>query len=93
MQTLKRYGVSLKSKEAHMDTKPLLKLAMSKYFGDPKGFVSMVVSKVPSPVEVFIHPRHTVPYYIIPYRTTPYRAVPYNTEPYHTIPSRTISCP
>jgi hypothetical protein len=33
------------------DPRPLLKLALSRFFGKPSGFVEMVVAHVPSPVE------------------------------------------
>jgi U5 small nuclear ribonucleoprotein component len=48
---LKQLGVKLKSKELHLDPKPLLKLILSRFFGLPKGFVSMIVTHVPSPIE------------------------------------------
>lgn len=48
--TLKRLGVVLKHREAHMDTKPLLKIVLSRYFGYPSGFMDMIVKHIPSPV-------------------------------------------
>jgi U5 small nuclear ribonucleoprotein component len=48
---LKRLGISLTSKELHLDPKPLLKLILSKFFGYPHGFVDMVVKHVPSPAD------------------------------------------
>ena len=49
--TLKRLGVPLKHREVHMDPKPLLRVVMSRFFGYPRGFVSMVVQHIPSPRE------------------------------------------
>ena len=49
--TLKRLGIRLTSKEVHMDSKPLLKLVLSKFFGNPRGFVNMICTHVPSPID------------------------------------------
>mmetsp|Transcript_20474 Transcript_20474/g.20587 ORF Transcript_20474/g.20587 Transcript_20474/m.20587 type:complete len:983 (-) Transcript_20474:782-3730(-) len=49
--TLKKIGVSLKHRESFMDVKPLLKIVLSRFFGRPVGFVEMVVSHIPSPLE------------------------------------------
>lgn len=46
---LRKLGIHLKSKEIHLDPKPLLRLILSKYFGYPKGFVEMIAKHVPSP--------------------------------------------
>lgn len=48
---MKKLGVILKNKEIHMDPKPLLKLCLSRYFGNPKGFVSSIIQSVPSPYD------------------------------------------
>ena len=41
----------MKNKEMHLDPRPLLKLILSRFFGRPKGFVSMLVKHIPSPVD------------------------------------------
>lgn len=50
-RTLRKLGVHLKTKEIHMDPKPLLRLALSKFFANPGGFVGMVVKHFPSPID------------------------------------------
>ena len=47
----KQLGIRMKSSEMHLDPRPLLKLALSRFFGKPAGFVDMVVRCVPSPVD------------------------------------------
>jgi len=47
----KQLGIRMKSAEMHLDPRPLLKLALSRFFGKPAGFVEMVVQHVPSPIE------------------------------------------
>mmetsp|Transcript_13614 Transcript_13614/g.30033 ORF Transcript_13614/g.30033 Transcript_13614/m.30033 type:complete len:970 (+) Transcript_13614:155-3064(+) len=47
----RQLGIKLKGKEMHLDPRPLLKLALSRFFGKPAGFVEMVQLHVPSPVE------------------------------------------
>ena len=47
----KKLKVSLKNKELHMDPKPLLRVVMSRFFSNPRGFVDMIVKHVPSPLE------------------------------------------
>ncbi len=37
--TLRKLNIRMKSKELHLDPKPLLKLALSRFFGPPTGFV------------------------------------------------------
>eukprot|EP00899_Mesostigma_viride_P009923 jgi/Mesvir1/18932/Mv25784-RA.3 len=49
--TLEELGVYLKPSDYHKDVKPLLKLACSAVFGKATGFVDMIVSHVPSPVD------------------------------------------
>lgn len=49
--SMKRLGIILKHREAHMDAKPLLRTVLSRFFGYPRGFVDMVVQHVPSPIE------------------------------------------
>ena len=44
-------GVQVKNEELLMDPKPLLKLCLSKFFGNSAGFVSMCVDQFPSPAE------------------------------------------
>lgn len=47
----KQLGIKLKNKELHLDPRPLLKLSLSRFFGQPSGFVDMVVQYIPSPVQ------------------------------------------
>ena len=47
----KQLKLKLTQSEVHSDPRPLLKLALSRFFGKPRGFVDMVVKHVPSPVE------------------------------------------
>ncbi len=47
----KRLGVPLKNKEIHMDPKPLLRIVMSCFFSNPRGFTEMIVNNVPSPLD------------------------------------------
>jgi 116 kDa U5 small nuclear ribonucleoprotein component len=49
--TLKSLGVHMKGREINLDPKPLLKLALSRFFGYPRGFVEMVVNTIPSPID------------------------------------------
>lgn len=49
-RTLEEVGVQLKKAEYNLDARPLLKLALSKFFGPPTGLVSMIVEHIPSPV-------------------------------------------
>mmetsp|Transcript_18041 Transcript_18041/g.34206 ORF Transcript_18041/g.34206 Transcript_18041/m.34206 type:complete len:985 (-) Transcript_18041:241-3195(-) len=48
---LQDVGVQVKNEELLMDPKPLLKLCLTKFFGNAAGFVSMCVDQFPSPVE------------------------------------------
>ncbi len=47
---LKQLGVKLTRKELEMNPRPLLKLCLGRFFGLPRGFVSMVERVVPSPL-------------------------------------------
>lgn len=49
--SMKKLGIMLKMKEASMDPKPLLKLVCSKFFGYPRGFVTMIADHIPSPLD------------------------------------------
>eukprot|EP01038_Epipyxis_sp_PR26KG_P009217 gene9217-12428_t len=51
MVIFKQLGIRLKNREFHLDPRPLLKLSLSRFFGLPKGFVSMVVKHFPSPID------------------------------------------
>jgi 116 kDa U5 small nuclear ribonucleoprotein component len=51
MPILKQLGIRLKTRELHLDARPLLRLALSRFFGKPCGFVDMLVQHVPSPVD------------------------------------------
>lgn len=42
-------NIRIKGSEFHLDPKPLLTLSLRRFFGPPKGFVSMLVRHVPSP--------------------------------------------
>lgn len=48
-QVLDGLGIYLKASEYGMDVKPLLKIVLSKFFGDVSSFVDMLVKHVPSP--------------------------------------------
>eukprot|EP00640_Fibrocapsa_japonica_P000517 CAMPEP_0113940842 /NCGR_PEP_ID=MMETSP1339-20121228/6886_1 /TAXON_ID=94617 /ORGANISM="Fibrocapsa japonica" /LENGTH=1009 /DNA_ID=CAMNT_0000944805 /DNA_START=44 /DNA_END=3073 /DNA_ORIENTATION=- /assembly_acc=CAM_ASM_000762 len=50
-RTLHEVGVHLRKEEFYLDSKPLLKLVLSKFFGSCSGFVDMVTDHVPSPVK------------------------------------------
>ncbi|KAJ1548054.1 U5 small nuclear ribonucleoprotein component, partial [Nowakowskiella sp. JEL0078] len=47
--TLASLGIYLKTNQLQENVKPLLRLVCSKFFGDAKGFVDMIVNWVPSP--------------------------------------------
>ena len=49
-RTLRDVGVKLSKPELHLDPKPLLRLILSRFFGNASGFVDMVATWVPSPV-------------------------------------------
>jgi U5 small nuclear ribonucleoprotein component len=49
--SMKKLGILLKNREIHMDSKPLMRIVMSRFFGYPRGFVEMVVQHVPSAME------------------------------------------
>ena len=51
LNIFKQLGIRMKSSEMHLDPRPLLKLALSRFFGKPAGFVEMVVTHVPSPID------------------------------------------
>ncbi|XP_057336183.1 116 kDa U5 small nuclear ribonucleoprotein component-like isoform X2 [Microplitis mediator] len=48
---LDELGIRLTSKEMKMNTRPLLRLICTRFFGDLSGFVDMCVTHVPSPQE------------------------------------------
>ena len=48
---MKKEGVTLTGEEAAFDSRPLLKVALSRFFGTPKGLVSLLVEHIPSPVD------------------------------------------
>jgi 116 kDa U5 small nuclear ribonucleoprotein component len=50
-RSMKRVGVILRNKEIHLDPQPLLKLCLSRYFANPKGFVDAIVNHFPSPID------------------------------------------
>jgi len=50
-RTLQEIGVRIRKEDFYLDTKPLLRLVMSKFFGSCSGFVDMVSKHVPSPVK------------------------------------------
>lgn len=47
----KQLNIKLKTSEFSLDPKPLLNLSLQRFFGLPKGFISMIISFIPSPVE------------------------------------------
>eukprot|EP01083_Nonionella_stella_P022367 61883_1 len=42
-------GIRLKKKELSLDPKPLLSVILSRFFGESKGFVKMIIEHIPSP--------------------------------------------
>lgn len=50
-KTLAELGIKIKRDDYFLDTKPLLKLVLSQFFGKSQGFVDMVVKCIPSPKE------------------------------------------
>lgn len=51
MVIFKQLGIRIKGSEFHLDPRPLLTLSLKRFFGPPKGFVSMIAKHIPSPVE------------------------------------------
>jgi 116 kDa U5 small nuclear ribonucleoprotein component len=47
--TLKKIGVKLKKEELKLDIRPLLKVILSRFFGNSSGFVDMVTKFIPNP--------------------------------------------
>lgn len=47
----KQLEIKMTKKEIHLDPQPLLKLALSRFFGMPRGFTDMIVKAIPSPIE------------------------------------------
>jgi len=50
-KTLYELGIELKKNEFHLNSKPLLKLVLTQFFGNATGFVDMIVQHVPSPTK------------------------------------------
>lgn len=50
-RTLDELGVQLQNKDFHLDTRPLLKLILTQFFGNATGFVDMCVDHLPSPTD------------------------------------------
>ncbi|KAJ1514196.1 U5 small nuclear ribonucleoprotein component [Coelomomyces lativittatus] len=50
-QTYLELGVTLKKYELEMDVAPLLRLALSRFFGTANGFVDMVTTHLPNPLQ------------------------------------------
>lgn len=48
---LKTLNIKLRHQELHLDPKPLLRTVLRKFFGPPRGFVTMVVDHAPSAAE------------------------------------------
>mmetsp|Transcript_12614 Transcript_12614/g.18871 ORF Transcript_12614/g.18871 Transcript_12614/m.18871 type:complete len:983 (+) Transcript_12614:67-3015(+) len=48
---LSEVGIELKNEELLLDPQPLLQLALSQFFGNSSGFVSMCVDQFPSPIK------------------------------------------
>jgi len=51
-RTLRELGVRVKKDELYMDSKPLLRVVLSRFFGSASGLVDVVVQHIPSPVQV-----------------------------------------
>lgn len=51
LDVLASIGVRLRKEELKLDPRPLLKLVLSRFFGDAAGFVDMLVKHFPSPLE------------------------------------------
>lgn len=51
MALFQRLNLRIKGSEFHLDPRPLLKLSLRRFFGPPKGFVSMIIAHIPSPLE------------------------------------------
>jgi U5 small nuclear ribonucleoprotein component len=49
-KTLDELGIHLKKDQLNLDSKPLLKLVLSQFFGNATGFVDMCVQHIPSPI-------------------------------------------
>jgi len=49
--TLQELGIRLSAKQLALDSPALLKLVLSKFFGNSSGFVDMIVSNIPSPLQ------------------------------------------
>ena len=78
---LKRLNIHLKHKEIHMDSKPLLRLILSKYFGYPRGFVHMIITHIQSPYE---NNKNKVMSYYTGYQTSSIAYDMYNCVSNHT---------
>lgn len=50
-ETLGTLGINLKPHMYKLDTKPLLKLVLSQFFGEATGFVDMCVQHIPDPLQ------------------------------------------
>eukprot|EP01118_Nematostelium_gracile_P006616 TRINITY_DN2127_c0_g1_i2.p1 TRINITY_DN2127_c0_g1~~TRINITY_DN2127_c0_g1_i2.p1 ORF type:complete len:820 (+),score=207.79 TRINITY_DN2127_c0_g1_i2:457-2916(+) len=50
-KTLEQLGISLRKEQYHLDTKPLLKLILTQFFGNATGFVDACVQCIRSPVQ------------------------------------------
>ena len=44
-------GIKLGKEESKMNIRPLLRIILSRFFGDFNGFVDMLAQHIPSPVE------------------------------------------
>lgn len=50
-KTLGELGIRLKKESYYLDSKPLLKLVLTEFFGKSTGFVDMVLQHIPSPLQ------------------------------------------
>jgi len=48
---LDELGIRLKKEQYNLDTGPLLKLVLSRFFGNASGFVDMLVKHIPAPIQ------------------------------------------
>lgn len=49
-QILREAGVSITKEELLLDVKPLIRIVMSRFFGDATGFVDMITEHIVSPL-------------------------------------------
>lgn len=50
-KTLDELGIKIRKEDFSLDSRPLLKLVLTQFFGDANGFVDMCVKHIPSPAK------------------------------------------